>query len=111
MMSAAVTGPIPSIVSSCSAVAVPSEIGPSSLAVEPAIAAVRSSGPALGDHHLLAVREPGGAVDGAQQRRAKRPARPADGVDHPGPGRQPVDARAGDRPGDVDDHVAGALGS
>ena len=65
-MSAAVTGPMPSIVSSCSTVAVPRLIGPSS-----ALQAHRGAappGPALRHHHLLAVGQARGPVDRFQQR-------------------------------------------
>ena len=59
---------MPSIVSSCSTVAVPRLIGPSS------IGAGRDrggpAGPALGHHHLLPVGQPGGEVDRFQLRLA-----------------------------------------
>ena len=62
-MSWAVTGPIPSIVSSCSTVAVPRLIGPSGRRAPPA-AAVRAAGRRLRrDHDLLAVGEPRREVD------------------------------------------------
>ena len=87
MMFSAVTGPMPSISSSCSAVALPSEIGPS-----PAPAAAAAA--AAGDDHLLAVAEPGREVDASLQGAAVEPARALDRVRDTGAERQAVDARA-----------------
>ena len=101
MMSAAVTGPIPSIVSSCSTVAVPRLIGPSAVGGGGGGAGAA----ARGHDDLLAVGEPGGEVDRVEDRRAGRAAGALDGVGHPGAGGQPVDARAAHRAGDVDDDV------
>ena len=90
---AAVTGPMPSIVSSCSTVALPRLIGPSSRAG--AATAAAPARPALGHDDLLAVGEPRGEVDRFQHRAAGAapPARSTASVTR-APGRQPVDARA-----------------
>ena len=97
MMSCAVTGPMPSISSSCSTVAVPSETGPS----PPAAAA--------GDDHLLAVAEAGGEVDRVLGGAAVEAAGALDGVGDAGADREAVDAGLGDGAGDVDDDVAGGI--
>ena len=104
MMSCAVTGPIPSIVSSCSTVAVPRLIGPSSVDEAPA-ADRRAARALLWNDDLLPVCQPRRQVDRFQLRLAARPAGPIDRVGHPRPGRQPVDPGPSHRPGHVDDDV------
>ena len=94
---------MPSIVSSCSTVALPRLIGPSSARRRRRRGA--PPGPALGHDDLLAVGEAGGAVDRLQQRAAAGAAGALDRVRHPRPGRQPVDAGPPHRAGDVDDDV------
>ena len=103
-MSPAVTGPIPSIVSSCSTLALPRLIGPSSAAA-PAGGRNAATGADLRNHHLLAVAEPRRQVDRFQRRPAAGATRPLDGVGDPSPDRQPVDARPAHGAGDVDDHI------
>ena len=103
MMSPAVTGPMPSISSSCSAVAVPRLIGPSSPRRRGGGA---PAGPALRHDHLLPVGEPRREVDRFQLRPGRGAAGAVDGVVDPAARRQPVDAGAPHRAGHVDDHVA-----
>ena len=100
----AVTGPMPSIPSSCSAVALPRLIGPLWRARRRA----RRDGTGAGDHHLLPVAEPRRQVDRILVGAAGEPAGSPDGVGHPRPGRQPIDAGAPDVTRDVDDDVARA---
>ena len=102
MMSAAVTGPMPSIVSRSAWSAEPRLIGPSS-APAAADAGLR---PARRDDHLLAVGEPCGEVDRVRLGAPGRSAGPLDRVGDPRAGGQPVDAGLGDGSGDVDDDVA-----
>ena len=101
MMSAAVTGPIPSIVSRSAWSADPRLIGPSSAA-----ALVRLPHPPRRHDHLLAVGEPRGEVDRVRLGAAARAAGALDRVGDARAGRHPVDARLDHRPGDVDDDVA-----
>ena len=104
-MSPAVTGPIPSIVSSCSTVALPRLIGPSS---EPP--AGDAAPPATArDEDLLAVAEPGREVDRFELRVAGGAPGALDRVGDPGPGGQPVDAGPAHGPGHVDDDVGAAV--
>ena len=103
MIFSAVTGPIPSISSSWSTVALPSEIGPSAAAPATAAAAARHD-------DLLAVAEPRGQVDAVLGRAPGETAGALDRVGDPRAERQPVDARLGDRARDVDDDVAGGVG-
>ena len=83
-MSWAVTGPIPSIVSSSSTVAVPRLIGPSAEAPAVTASAARAG---LGDHDLLAVGQARCEVDCVERRLRARSAGPLHGVGDPGAGR------------------------
>ena len=85
---------MPSIVSSCSTVAVPRLIGPSSLL---AAAAPAAAGAALRDDDLLTVGEPGGAVDRFQLGAGRGAAGPPDRVLDAAAGRQ-AGRRRGARP-------------
>ena len=105
-MSWAVTGPMPSIVSSCSSVAVPRLIGPSSAGRRGRRAA---RGPGRHDH-LLAVGEPGGEVDRVGARRRAGAAGTLDGVGNAGAGRQPVDTRVAHLAGHVHHDVLSPTG-
>ena len=84
----------------------PRPIGP--LGAASAAARLLPPRPALGNDDLLAVGEPGGAVDRFQHRPRGGAPGALHRVDDPGPGRHPVDAGARDRAGDVDDDVAAA---
>ncbi len=92
MMSSAVTGPIPAIVSSSAAVAVAEAdrafFGAGSGRGR---SARRRAGHAFRDDDLLAVRQPGGEVQRIELRLPGRPARPLDRFVDPAPFRQPVD--------------------
>ena len=105
MMSSAVTGPMPSIVSSCSTVAVPRLIGPSSAAA--AGAAPAGSDPGR-DDHLLAVGELRRQVDRVHVRRAGRAPGALDRIGDAGAGGKLVDAGLLDLAGDVDHHPTAA---
>ena len=105
-MSPAVTGPMPSIVSSCStdraAEADRAFFGGRAAATR------RARRRALGHEDLLAVGEPCRQVDRFQRRVAAGAAGPGDRVGDAGAGRQPVDAGAPHRAGHVDDDVGAA---
>ena len=110
-MSWAVTGPMPSIVSSSATVAVPRLIGPSSLAAPAARfrrprACRAPAGDPFRDHHLLAVGQTRRQVYRFELRLPAGAARPLDRVVDPAPRRHPVDAGIRDRAGDVDDQIA-----
>ena len=101
----AVTGPIPSIVSSSSSVAEPMLIGPDASAVPPRRGRGgrrARAGPPAGR------RRAGGEVDRVQPRVGRGAARPLDGVGHARACRQAVDAGVADGAGDVDDDVLAA---
>ena len=102
MMFSAVTGPMPSISSSWSTVALPSDTGPSAEA--PAAAAPRAW-----HDDLLAVAEARREIDSVLGRAGGEAAGPLHRVGDPGPRGKPVDAGTPDRPRHVDDDVAGRV--
>ena len=109
MMSPAVTGPMPSIVSSCSTVAVPRLIGPSAHRRRPRRGARRRAVDPCRHHDLLAVGELRRQVDrvGGAPSRVTPPARSTASVTRD-PAGELVDARVADLAGDVDDQPSPA---
>ena len=104
MMSCAVTGPMPSIVSSCSTVAVPRLIGPSS-SVAPTAASGAAAGPRFGTTTCCPSASRAARLIASSSAPPAGAAGALHRIGHPRSRRQPVDAGPGHRPGDVDHDV------